>query len=60
MFFSAARAIVEYPSISQLTLQHAKGWAVYFTITLLDVGLIDNPRHAAIGKKTLCAVAENE
>ncbi|MDJ0572872.1 MAG: aminoglycoside phosphotransferase family protein [Pleurocapsa sp. MO_192.B19] len=53
------KAIAEY-SISRQTLQRAKGWAIYFAITLLDVGLIDNPRQAIIGERTLRCVAEDE
>jgi aminoglycoside phosphotransferase (APT) family kinase protein len=51
-------AISEYATISDTTLQRAKGWAIFFGVVLLDTGLIDNPRHAAMGEKTLCRVAE--
>ena len=53
-------AIAKYFDISDATLQRAKGWAIYFGITLLDVGLIDNPRQATIGAKTLRRVAEDK
>jgi aminoglycoside phosphotransferase (APT) family kinase protein len=52
-------AIAQY-SMSEPTLQRAKGWAIYFGITLLEIGLIDNPRQAIIGEQTLRAVAEDE
>jgi aminoglycoside phosphotransferase (APT) family kinase protein len=52
-------AIAQY-SMSEQTLQRAKGWAIYFAITLLEVGLIDNPIQAIIGEQTLRCVAEDE
>ena len=52
------QAIAQY-SMSEKTLQRAKGWAIYFAITLLEVGLIDNPRQAIIGEQTLHCVAED-
>jgi aminoglycoside phosphotransferase (APT) family kinase protein len=52
-------AIASY-SMSEQTLQRAKGWAIYFGVTLLEVGLIDNHRQAIIGEQTLRAVAEDE
>ena len=39
------------------TLQRAKGWAVFFGVMLVDTGLVDNPRHAAMGARTLLRVA---
>ena len=51
-------AIAQY-SMSEQTLQRAKGWAVYFGTTLLDVGSIDNPQQAKIGERTLRSVAED-
>ena len=51
-------AIARY-SMSEQTLQRAKGWAIYFSVTLLDVGLIDNPQQAKIGERTLRSVAED-
>jgi len=53
------RAIACYGNLSTATLQRAKGWAIFFAIILLDTGLIDNPRHAAIGHKTLLHVKED-
>ncbi len=52
-------AIAQY-SMSEQTLQRAKGWAIYFAVTLLEVGLIDNPRQAIVGEQTLRCVAEDE
>ncbi len=53
------RAIAYYGHLSIATLQRAKGWAIFFAIILLDTGLIDNPRHAAIGRKTLHYIEED-
>jgi aminoglycoside phosphotransferase (APT) family kinase protein len=53
------QAIAEYANISDATLQRAKGWAILFGTVLLDTGLIDHPRHAAIGERTLRRVAED-
>lgn len=38
---------------SKARLARAKGWAVFFGAVLLDTGLVDSPRHAAIGEATL-------
>ncbi len=62
MLFESASArrdaLAAYPQLSEATLQRAKGWAVFFGVMLLDSGLIDNPRNAAIGEQTLRRVAE--
>lgn len=47
------QAIAAYATASEATLQRAKGWAIFFGIVLLDAGLVDNPRNASIGEKTL-------
>ena len=52
-------ALVAYADLSDATRQRAKGWAVLFGVMLLDSGLIDNPRNAAIGARTLRRVAES-
>jgi aminoglycoside phosphotransferase (APT) family kinase protein len=38
---------------SEHTWRRARGWAFLFGITLLDTGLIDHPRHARMGERTL-------
>jgi aminoglycoside phosphotransferase (APT) family kinase protein len=43
------QTLAEYPDVSEATLQRALGWAILFGVMLLDTGLVDNPRHAAIG-----------
>jgi aminoglycoside phosphotransferase (APT) family kinase protein len=52
------QVISEYANASEATLQRAKGWAVLFGVVLLDTGLVDNPRNAAIGEKTLRRISE--
>ena len=37
----------------EATLQRAQGWAVLFGVMLLDSGLVDHPRHAVMGERTL-------
>jgi aminoglycoside phosphotransferase (APT) family kinase protein len=46
------RAIADYAP-SQATLHRALGWAIVFGVLLLDTGLVDDPRHAAVGEWTL-------
>jgi aminoglycoside phosphotransferase (APT) family kinase protein len=53
------QALAEYANVSEATLQRAKGWAILFGVVLLDSGLIDNPRHAVMGARTLCRVSED-
>jgi aminoglycoside phosphotransferase (APT) family kinase protein len=64
MLFSQRNArqqvIAEYGEISQATLLRAKGWAVFFGVVLLDTGLIDNPRNAAIGESVFRHLLEDE
>jgi aminoglycoside phosphotransferase (APT) family kinase protein len=51
--------LAAYADLSEATVQRAKGWAVLFGVMMLDTGLIDNPRNAVIGERTLCRVAES-
>jgi aminoglycoside phosphotransferase (APT) family kinase protein len=51
-------ALAAYADLSDATLRRAKGWAVLFGVMLLESGLIDNPRNAAIGARTLQRVSE--
>ncbi|MEO1635290.1 MAG: aminoglycoside phosphotransferase family protein [Cyanobacteria bacterium J06631_9] len=37
----------------------SQGWAIIFAVILLDTGLVDNPVHAAIGRKTLSRLADD-
>lgn len=50
-------ALAAYGPVSEATLQRAQGWAVLFGVVLLDTGLADNPRNAAIGARALRRVA---
>jgi aminoglycoside phosphotransferase (APT) family kinase protein len=46
-----------YGSVTYATYMRAKGWAIGFGVTLLEAGLADDPRHAAVGEQTLSRVA---
>jgi aminoglycoside phosphotransferase (APT) family kinase protein len=46
------RALLEYGADADTVLR-AKGWAVLFALMLLDTGIQDHPRHAAIGGTAL-------
>jgi len=52
------RALDAYGSCSAATLVRARGWAVLFGVTLLDIGLSDTPRFVAMGERTLRRVVE--
>lgn len=52
-----AAALAAYGPLSPATLLRARGWALLFGLLLLDSGLADHPRHAAIGAQTLRRVA---
>ncbi len=54
------QAIAEYANVSDATLQRAKGWAILFGVVLLETGLVDHPRHAVMGERTLRRVSEDE
>lgn len=51
--------IAAYANAFEVTLQRARGWAVFFGVLLLDTGLVDNPQHAVIGERTLRRIAED-
>jgi aminoglycoside phosphotransferase (APT) family kinase protein len=51
-------ALAAYANLSEATLQRAKGWAVLFGLALLDTGLSDNPRNAALGERILRGVPD--
>ncbi len=44
--------------VSEATWQRARGWAVLFGVILLDTGLTDHPRHAAMGEQILRRVSK--
>jgi aminoglycoside phosphotransferase (APT) family kinase protein len=51
-------ALPAYGGLSEATLRRALGWAVVFGSLLLDTGMVDNPRYAVIGERTLRHLAE--
>jgi aminoglycoside phosphotransferase (APT) family kinase protein len=53
-------ALETYGHVSEATRLRAKGWAVAFGVTLLETGLMDNPRQAAIGERTLRHIAQDD
>jgi aminoglycoside phosphotransferase (APT) family kinase protein len=53
-------ALAAYGDISEATMQRAKGWGVLFGVLMLETGLADNPRNAAIGERTLRRVAAGD
>ncbi len=57
----AARRIAwtRYGAASESLHARAKGWAVFFGAMLLDTGLVDNPRDASMGERTLKRVAHD-
>lgn len=46
-----------YGSITPATMRRASGWALFFGVSLLDAGLVDDARHAATGSATLRRLA---
>ncbi|MBV9155961.1 MAG: aminoglycoside phosphotransferase family protein [Acidobacteriaceae bacterium] len=52
------RALSEYGADDDTVLR-AKGWAVLFAVLLLDTGLQDHPRHAALGYTALRKLQED-
>jgi aminoglycoside phosphotransferase (APT) family kinase protein len=48
--------LAAYAQCSEATLQRARAWAVFFGVMLLDTGLKDNPRNAALGERILKTV----
>lgn len=53
-----AEAIRAVGPLSDATLERAKGWAISFGVLLLDSGLVDNERHAEMGRRTLTRILE--
>lgn len=44
---------LEHYGADEALVARAKGWAIVFGVMLLDTGLVDHPRHAAMGRATL-------
>jgi aminoglycoside phosphotransferase (APT) family kinase protein len=51
------RVFAAYGDLSAATLARAQGWAIHLGATLLEVGRVDNPRHAQVGERTLRRLA---
>jgi hypothetical protein len=49
----ARQALLEVYAPSQTLLARARGWAVLLGTALLESGLVNSPRHAALGAATL-------
>ncbi|MBE9106808.1 hypothetical protein IQ229_18280 [Nostoc cf. edaphicum LEGE 07299] len=54
-----SQALAEYSNVSEATIQRALGWAILFGVMLLDTGLVDNPKHAIMGERTLHRVSQD-
>ena len=54
------QAIAEYGNVSEATRLRSLGWAILFSVVLIDTGLVDNPSHKAIGDRTLRHISEDE
>jgi aminoglycoside phosphotransferase (APT) family kinase protein len=39
--------------VSEATWRRARGWAIFFGVTLLDTGLVNDPRNAVLGERIL-------
>jgi aminoglycoside phosphotransferase (APT) family kinase protein len=44
-------ALKAYGEVSEASIRRAKAWSLFFAVMLLDTGLTDNQRNAALGKK---------
>jgi aminoglycoside phosphotransferase (APT) family kinase protein len=55
---SRERAIAAYGQASTATWRRARGWAVYFAVTHLVAGLVNDPPMCAISEATLTALLE--
>jgi aminoglycoside phosphotransferase (APT) family kinase protein len=53
------RALLDYGADADAILR-AKGWAVLFAVMLLDTGIQDHARHAAIGGTTLRQLQDDD
>lgn len=51
-------AIEAYGPVPEALWQRARGWAVFFGVVFLDSGLVDDPRLAAAGRRTLERLVE--
>ena len=56
---SAREAAVSAYGMSEATLLRSKGWAIFCGVILLETGLQDDARHAAMGESTLRRLNED-
>lgn len=56
---SARRTCLDVYNATQAELARARGWAISFAAILLETGLVDHPRHAAMGRATFRRVSED-
>ena len=56
---AARETVLNHYGPDQATLERARGWAVIFGVVLLDSGLINSPRHAAMGRDILTCLARD-
>ncbi len=54
-----AAALSAYGSLSPATCARARGWAIALGLVLLETGMVDSPRHAAIGQAILDRVVSD-
>ena len=52
------RAVSASQTVSAATWRRARGWAVFYSVMLLDAGLVDDPRMVGIARRTLANVLE--
>ena len=55
----ARRTAIDVYGMTDATLARSKGWAVFCGVILLETGLQDSPRHAAMGEATLRRLNED-
>jgi aminoglycoside phosphotransferase (APT) family kinase protein len=55
----AIEALTALSYITKATWSRSKGWAVLLGVMLLDTGLVDHPRHAVMGERTLRRLIED-
>jgi hypothetical protein len=55
----ARRALIEAYAPNQALLARARAWAVLLGAALLEAGLANSPRHAAVGAATLRRLARS-
>ena len=53
------RALAAYGPVDDPMRARAMGWAILFGAMLLDTGLVDHPRHAAVGAAILRRLTQN-